>query len=136
MASALYQRNHDASVSPLSPIPAFSAKAGISYQRQVGPLTGLTLSIFDAYQGHTPGYSQALNPLPDAFHSVSAHFRYDMSKRWFKSDKRGFAPFIYADNLTNTPVWLPNWGSGTPNTIPFNHGRTMLFGIQFWQKAE
>jgi len=136
MASALYQTNHDASVSPLSPIPAFSAKAGVSYQGQAGPLTGLTLSVFDAYQGHTPGYSQTLNPLPDAFHSVSAHFRYDMSKRWFKSDKRGFAPFIYADNLTNTPVWLPDWGSGTPNTIPVNRGRTILFGIQFWQKAE
>jgi len=132
MASALYQTNHDASVSPLSPIPAFSAKAGVSYQGQ----GGFTLSIFDAYQGHTPGYSQAINPLPDAVHSVSAHFRYDLSKRWFKSDKRGFAPFIYADNLANTPVWLPLWGSGTLNTAPVNRGRTIFFGIEFWQKAE
>jgi len=132
MASALYQTSHNATLEPLSPIPAFSAKAGISYQ---GP-GGATLSIFDAYQGHTPGYSQALNPLPDAIHSVSAHVRYDLSKRWFKNDKRGFAPFIYADNLTNTPVWLPLWGSGTLNTAPVNRGRTVLFGIEFWQKAE
>jgi outer membrane receptor protein involved in Fe transport len=132
LASALYQTNHDAAVAVLSPIPALSAKAGISYQ---GP-GGATVSIFDSYQGHTPGYSAALNPLPDAIHSVSLHLRYDLSKRWFKNDTRGFAPFIYADNLTNTPVWLPNWGSGTLNTLPFNHGRTVFFGIEFWHKAE
>jgi len=132
MASALYQTNHNATIAELSPIPAFSAKAGVSYQHQ----GGLTFSIFDSYQGHTPGYSQSINPLPDATHSVSAHLRYDLSKRWFKSDKHGFAPFLYADNLTNTPVWLPLWGSGTLNTAPFNRGRTIFFGIEFWQKAE
>ncbi len=136
MASALYQTNHDAAVAVLSPIPAFSAKAGLSYQGQAGRLLGATLSIFDAYEGHTPGYSPSLNPFPDATHSVSLHLRYDLSKRWFKSDKKGFAPFIYADNLTNTPVWLPDWGSGTLDTIPFNRGRTVFFGIEFWRKAE
>jgi outer membrane receptor protein involved in Fe transport len=136
MASALYQTNHEATVAVLSPIPAFSAKAGISYQGQAGKMSGLTLSIFDAYEGHTPGYSPSLNPLPDATHSVSLHLRYDLSRRWFKSDKQGFAPFIYADNLTNTPVWLPDWGSGTVDTIPFNRGRTVFFGIEFWRKAE
>jgi outer membrane receptor protein involved in Fe transport len=132
IASALYETNHNSVLSPLSAVPDFSAKAGISYQAS----NGATMSVFDAYQAHTPGYSEALNPHPDAIHSVSAHLRYDLSKRWLKSEKRGLAPFVYADNLTNTPIWLPAWGSGVPNTIPVNHGRTIFFGIEFWQKAE
>ncbi len=132
IGGALYQINHDAAVKLLTPIPALSVKAGLSYESA----NGANLSIFDAYQGHIPGYAAALNPRPDAFHAVSAHLRWDLSKRALKSDKRGVAAFAYADNLTNTPVWLPQWGSSLPNTIPVNRGRTLFFGIEVWQKAE
>ena len=76
MGGALYQTNHDSGVSTLSPIPSFSAKAGLSYQ------AGNTadISVFDAYQGDIPGYSASLNPRPDAFHSVNAHLRFDLTK--------------------------------------------------------
>jgi outer membrane receptor protein involved in Fe transport len=132
MGSALYQANHDSDITELSPIPAFSAKAGLSYQSP----SGADVSVFDAYQGHIPGYSLALNPRPNAFHSVSAHLRIDLTRRWVKTDHQGIAAFLYADNLTNTPVWLPAWGSGQPNTIPVNRGRTIFFGMEVWRKAE
>jgi outer membrane receptor for ferrienterochelin and colicin len=132
MGGALYQDNHDAAVKLLTPIPSFSAKAGLSYQ------AGKTsdISVFDAYQGHLPGYSASVNPRPDAYHSVNAHLRFDLTNRWIKDDKRGVAAILYGDNLTNTPVWLPQWGSGAPNTIPVNRGRTLFFGIEVWQKGE
>jgi outer membrane receptor protein involved in Fe transport len=132
MGGALYQDNHDAAVTVLTPIPAFSAKAGVSYQ--AGKTTDI--SIFDAYEGHLPGFSGSLNPLPDAFHSVSAHLRYDLTNRWIKNDSRGLAVVLYGDNLTNTPEWMPQWGSGALNTIPVNRGRTLFLGIEFWQKGE
>jgi outer membrane receptor for ferrienterochelin and colicin len=132
MGGALYQDNHDAALAVLTPIPAFSAKAGVSYQ--AGKTTDI--SIFDAYEGHLPGFSDSLNPRPDAFHSVSAHLRYDMTNRWIKNDSRGLAVVLYGDNLTNTPVWMPQWGSGALNTIPVNRGRTLFLGIEFWQKGE
>ena len=133
ISSALYQFNHDSDIkSELSPIPAFSAKAGLSYQAP----SGADVSMFDAYQGHIPGFSLALNPRPNAFHSVNAHLRFDLTKRLVKNDHQGIAAFLYADNLTNTPVWLPAWGSGQPNTIPVNRGRTIFLGLEFWKKAE
>ena len=132
MGGALYQNNHDAAQAILTPIPAFSAKAGVSYQ--AGKTTDI--SIFDAYQGHVPGYAGSVNPHPDAFHSVSAHLRFDLTKHWATNDKRGIAALLYGDNLTNTPVWMPQWGSGALNTIPVNRGRTLFLGIEFWQKSE
>jgi outer membrane receptor protein involved in Fe transport len=132
MGGALYQTNHDSEVKSLSPVPSFSAKGGLSYQ------AGNTadVSVFDAYQGHVPGYSASLNPRPDAFHSVNAHLRFDLTKRWIKNDGRGLAAIFYGDNLTNTPVWLPQWGSGGANTMPVNRGRTLFLGIEVWQKGE
>jgi hypothetical protein len=95
---------------------------------------GVTFSGFDAYQSQIDGFTTALNPGATGFHSVSAHARYDLSKRWLKNDARGFALFLNADDLTNTPVWLPALGSGTANTIPVNRGRTVMFGVEVWQK--
>ena len=132
MGGALYQDNHNPNVQLLTPIPSFSAKAGVSYQ--AGKTTDI--SVFDAYEGHLPGYADSLNPRPNAFHSVSAHLRFDLTQHWAANDKRGIAALLYGDNLTNTPVWMPQWGSGTLNTMPVNRGRTLFFGIEIWQKSE
>ncbi|MGA2213291.1 MAG: TonB-dependent receptor [Bryobacteraceae bacterium] len=132
MGGVLYQNNHDTALAVLTPIPSFSAKAGVSYQ--AGKTTDI--SIFDAFEGHLSGFADSLNPRPDAFHSVSAHLRYDVTQHWASNEKRGVAALLYGDNLTNTPVWMPQWGSGALNTIPVNRGRTLFFGIEFWQKSE
>ena len=129
--SALYQFNDSgASAKNLSPSPAVVAKAGISYQSQKGD----SASLFDAWQSNIAGYQSTLNPPADAFHSLSAHARYDLSKRWLKLDTQGFALFINGADLLNKPIWLPALGSGTANTIPVTRGRTVLFGIEVWQK--
>ncbi len=132
MGGALYQNNHDAALKVLTPILTFSAKAGVSYQ------AGKTvdISVFDAYQGHLAGFADSLNPHPDAFHSVNAHLRFDLTKRWTQSDKRGVAALLYGDNLTNTPVWMPQGGTGELNTMPVNRGTTLFLGIEFWQGSE
>jgi outer membrane receptor protein involved in Fe transport len=134
--SALYQFNDSGSgVKNLSPSPAVVAKAGISYQSA----KGVSASLFDAWQSNIAGYQSTLNPPADAFHSFSAHARYDLSKRWLKLGSRGFALFVNGNDLLNKPVWLPALGSGGANTIgantlPVTRGRTVFFGIEVWQK--
>ena len=45
---------------------------------------------------------------------------------------------LHGDNLGNRPVWLPvwlpDWGYGSGDTLPARAGRTVLFGIEVWQK--
>lgn len=131
--SMLFQANHDSAVtSTLTPIPSTGAKAGLSYQTR----NGADVSLFDVYQGHLPGYAAALNVPPEASHSLNAQVRFDLSKRWLKDDTRGFAVFVHADDLTNRQVWLPAWGTGSADTIPFKQGRTVYFGIEVWRKSE
>ena len=131
IGSALYQFNDSGSgAKNLSPSPAALAKAGISYQSA----KGVTASLFDAWQSNIAGYQSTLNPPADAFHSFSAHARYDLSKRWLRLDTRGFALFVNGDDLLNKPIWLPALGSGTANTLPVTRGRTVSFGIEVWQK--
>jgi outer membrane receptor for ferrienterochelin and colicin len=131
--SANYQTNN----SPpgqlnLSTIPNLGAKAGVSYLSQ----GGTDVSIFDSYQGHIAGYGSSPTPLPGAAHSISAHVRYDLSKHWLKDNAHGFALFVHADDLLNKAVWLPALGTNEAGTIPVTKGRTILFGIEVWQKKE
>jgi outer membrane cobalamin receptor len=131
--SMLYQLNNNgAGVSNPTPIPSLGAKAGASYEAA----NGAEISLFDAYQGRATGYATALNPLPYAFHSLSLHARYDLSKHLLKDNTSGFALFVHGDDLTNHQVWLPAWGSYAPDTIPVVRGRTLYFGLEVWQKHE
>ena len=80
--SVLYQFNDSGTgAANLSPSPSLVAKAGLSYRSQ----NGRDFSLFDAYQSHIAGYDSTLNPPAGAFHSISAHARYDL-KRWLKSE--------------------------------------------------
>jgi outer membrane receptor for ferrienterochelin and colicin len=130
MGSVLYQVNHDSAIADLSAIPSLGAKAGVSYMAE----NGADVSVFDAYQGHLGGYATSMNPRPEAFHSVSVHARFDLTKHWLKNRDRGFALFVHGDDLANTPVWLPALGTNSPNTIPVVRGRTLYFGLEVWQK--
>lgn len=129
--SALYQVNDSgAAGNDLSTNPSMLVKGGVSYLSA----NGTALSLFDAYQGAVAGYGVTLNPPAAAFHSIGAHARYDLSKRWWKESARGFALFVNADNLLNKPIWLPALGNSPANTIPVIQGRTVFFGIEAWQK--
>ncbi len=129
--SALYQINDSGSgLKDLSPGPTFVAKAGLSYRSA----NGGAYSLFDAYQTQVADYNMTLNPRAGAFHSISAHARFDVSKHWLKSEVRGIALFLNADDLLNRPIWLPAVGSGSLNTLPLVRGRTVFFGVEIWQK--
>jgi len=130
MGSVLYQVNHDKAIANLSPIPSLGAKAGLSYAAE----NGVDVSVFDDYRGHIGGYAASINPRPEALHSLSAHVRFDLTKRWLKNGDRGFAFFLHGDDLTNRAVWLPALGTNSPNTIPVVRGRTLYFGLEVWQK--
>ncbi len=133
LGSMLYQVNTGrGGTSILAPIPDLGVKAGMSYLAG----NGASVSLFDAYQGHTPGFAASPNPPPEAFHSVSAHARFELSKYWLKESATGFALFLHADNLANNQVWLPIWSGGVRDTIPFSQGRTVFYGIEIWRKHD
>lgn len=128
--STLYQVNDSgAGINNLSPSPSLLAKAGVSYRSA----NGNTCSFFDAYQNRIPGYASSGNPPAAAFHLISAHAHYDLSKHWLKENNRGLALFLNGDNLLNKAIWLPALVSGSGIPIPVIRGRTVLFGIEIWQ---
>ena len=132
--SVSYQHNEDEDGNVnFTPVPNLGAKGGLSYRSE----TGLTLSMFDNYQGALRGFSDAtVNPGPAAYHMLSSHFRYDVSRhlgsRYLGSrDKGDVALFAHAENLANYQVWLPDWGNNSGDTMPVNRGRTVYFGVEF-----
>ena len=127
--SLSYQANQDGNgISNITPVPNLGAKGGLSYRTE----NGLTLSIFDNYQGALPGFSNVtVNPGPTAYHLLSSHFRYDLSRYLGSRDKGGVALFAHAENLANYQVWLPDWGNNSGDTMPVNRGRTVYFGVEF-----
>jgi outer membrane receptor for ferrienterochelin and colicins len=130
IGSVLYQVDSAGAGQDLSTNPSTLVKGGVSYLSA----NGTAASFFDAYQTAIAGYESTLNPPSTAFHSISAHARYDLSKRWWKESARGFALFLNADNLLNKAIWLPALGFSPANTIPVIRGRTVFFGIEAWQK--
>jgi outer membrane receptor for ferrienterochelin and colicins len=127
--SVTYQANQDGNgISNITPVPNLGVKGGLSYRGE----NGLTLSMFDNYQGALRGFSGAtVNPAPTAFHMLSSHVRYDLSRYLGSKDKGGVALFAHAENLANYQVWLPDWGNNSGDTMPVNRGRTAYFGVEF-----
>lgn len=127
--SISYQANEDANENyNLTPVPNFGVKAGLSYRSE----NGLTVSMFDNYQGRLNGFSNAtVNPSPTAYHLLGAHVRYDLSRYLGSRDKGGIALFAHGENLANYQVWLPDWGNNSGDTMPVNRGRTVYFGVEF-----
>ena len=126
--SVSYQANHDGNGNhDITPVPNFGAKAGLSYSAE----NGLTLSLFDNYQGALHTISNTANPSPTAYHMLSSHVQYDLSRYLGDQDKGGVALFAHAENLANYQVWLPGWGDAFRDTMPVDRGRTVYFGIEF-----
>ena len=131
--SILHQTNNDGSgVTNITPVPRNSAKIGVSYEGE----NGLTVGIFDSYQGHIPGYASAVNPRPPAYHLIDSHFKYELSKHFGGSDAWGAALVVHANNLANKQVWLPEWGANSGDTMPVVRGRTVYFGFEISQNSK
>ena len=127
--SASYQANQDGDgISNITPVPNVGVKGGLSYRAE----NGLTLSMFDNYQGVLQGFTDpTVNPGPTAYHMLSSNVRYDLSRYLGSRDKGGVALFAHAENLANYQVWLPDWGNNSGDTMPVNRGRTVYFGVEF-----
>ena len=132
IGSVLYQLNDSGSGGEnLSPGAALIAKAGISYQSEKGVL----VSVFDAYQGHSSGYGSMLIAgirLPFCEPSCPVRLVETLNKkrRAWNGDIR------HADDLLNTPVWLPGLGLPSGTTLPVIRGRTAIIGLEVWQKEQ
>ncbi|MGA2114315.1 MAG: TonB-dependent receptor [Bryobacteraceae bacterium] len=132
MGSTLYQANEDGNgTQNVTPIPNFGAKGGFSYEAP----NGLTASLWNEYEGHVNGYSQALNPKPGAYDLVNFDFRYDLSKHW-RNAPSGVALVAHALNLGNKQVWLPDWTDVPGDSIFANRGRTIYAGVEVRLKRE
>lgn len=132
--SMAYQFNVKGSeAGPITPIPNFGAKAGISYESS----SGLTVGLFDVYEGPVSGgYSEAVNPKPTAYSLLNANFRLDLSKHVHTGRGTGLALVAHAENLANTAMWLPDWKDVPGDTIFVNRGRTIFAGIELSLKKE
>ena len=127
-ASALYQANEDGDGNRnVTPLANYGAKGGFSYESA----NGFTLGIFDVFQGPVHGYSAALNPMPGAYSLLNGHLRFDLSKLLHSAAWNGVALVAHADNLANTPVWLPDWKDNPGDSIFANRGRTVYIGFEF-----
>jgi outer membrane receptor for ferrienterochelin and colicins len=127
LGSVLHQVNEDGTgIENVTPVPNSSAKGGISFQGD----RGVTVSIFDDYQGSINGFSSVLNPLPSSRHLLSGHVRLELASLLNAPQTTGVAFVVNGDNLTNENVWLPDWGSNTGDTIPARRGRTIYVGVE------
>jgi outer membrane receptor for ferrienterochelin and colicins len=127
LGSVLHQANEDGDgLENVTPVPNTGAKGGISFQGD----RGVTVSIFDDYQGSINGFSSVLNPLPSSRHLLSGHVRLELAALLNAPQTTGVALVINGDNLTNENVWLPDWGSNTGDTIPARRGRTLYVGVE------
>ena len=128
IGSTVYQTSTDGQGhTHVTPVSNFGAKAGISYQSSL-----LTASVFDSYQGNLDGFDGTVtpttNPSAGAYHLLSSHLRFDISK--LTRTSRGLALFVQGDNLTNKEVWHPDWGGNSGDTLPAYRGRSVVFGIE------
>ncbi|MBN1823736.1 MAG: TonB-dependent receptor [Endomicrobiales bacterium] len=128
LVSVLYQTNENAAgVEDVTPIPNTSAKLGLSYQAD----SGVTLSLFDAYQGALDSKFDTLtNTSPDAYNLASLHGRFNMTKLAGWNIGRDFSFLLQIDNLLDKEIWLPNWGLIAGSSLPVSKGRTVYFGVE------
>lgn len=126
--SFLYQENeNEDGFENVTPIANFGAKAGLSYMSN-----GLTLSLFDMYQGDLEDSYKALptNPPAGSYNLLNFYGKYNF-KNLFDASAESLSLFIQVDNLLNEEIWLPDWGLSPGKSIPYNQGRAIYLGLNF-----
>lgn len=129
--STLYQQNVNGNdVWSTTPISSFGAKAGLSYEWS----KGLTVSLFDIYQGalgdlYKPTAS-TVNPAGSDYNVLNLYASLDMFKVFNWSKKYAASFFVQGDNILDAKVWVPAAGSTAATTYPLNPGRSVYFGIK------
>ena len=134
-ASAMYEANEDGNGNKnVTPLANYGAKGGVSYESS----NGITLGMFDIYQGPLPAiYSaDALNPKPGAYNLLTCNLRVELAKLLHSPAWGGLALVAHGENLANTPVWIPDWKDVPGDSIFANRGRTVYAGIEFALKKD
>jgi outer membrane receptor for ferrienterochelin and colicins len=127
--SMLYQRNQDGNGrNDVTPIPNLGFKAGGSYENR----HGFSASLFEVADGRIDGYSNSVNPVQGWHNILNGDLRYDIGKALHLSDRTGVAFVMHANNLTDFREWLPSWGFTSVDEIPYEQGRVVYAGLQFW----
>jgi outer membrane receptor for ferrienterochelin and colicins len=136
LSSFTHQENNaDLGVNP-SVVPENMFKLGTAYTWDWG-----TASVFYIFFGKPPeiyfpslpppfGSTLVVNEKPDEIHLVNMNVDLDLSK-WMGLAK-GQSTFMFRiENLFNEKIYVPTLAySGTPNSFPYNAGRTWYCGFK------
>ena len=125
--SLLYQENHDSSSYRTVPYPDFGIKGGISYSND----RGITLSLFDVYQGDVADrFKGILNRKENQgpFNILDFSAQFDIFR--FCETNRRIQPALWfkINNIFGKEVWMFEHGTYTNEVIPAIRGREYLFG--------
>ena len=127
-ASALYQRSkNDQGIQDVTPIPAFSAKAGVSYMSD----NGINASLFDIYSGDILGtqFTQnKLNPAPQPYSDIRLRGTFDINKLFSLRVQPDVTLLLQVNNLLDVRYYMPEWGGTVHDSIPATVGRTIYGG--------
>lgn len=128
--SLLYQKNESDTAKNVSPVPNFSAKAGVSYKWS----KGITVSLFNSYQGKLDDkyaeYEFNINPKQESFTMLDLYFSADLVKLFNMNISQGISVFVQANNLLDKEVWTVDSNTSL-STIPYIQGRSVYAGINF-----
>lgn len=128
--SLLYQENRTDTVTNVTPVANFTAKAGVSYRWR----RGVTASLFCNYHGKLDEKyvenSFNVNPKPGSFSVVDLYMSFDMVKLLNLGAKQGISLFLQANNIFDKEVWIADTGGFGGSSLPTNPGRTIYAGLQ------
>ena len=127
--SLLYQesRNIVTDEKNVTPLPDFSAKAGLNYESEFG----LTIGCFNTFQQSVdPKYYDTLNPGTKAFNMANIHCSYDLKNYIHVPAVKELELVLNIDNLFDKDIWLPAWGLYYGEMIPYNQGRRIYGGFK------
>ena len=126
--SALYQRSeNDAGQVGVTPIPAFSAKAGVSYMSD----DGVNVGLFDLISGdYGSQFQNTLNPTPKAHNELNLHATFDVNRFFRWRVKPTVALQLQVNNVLDDRYTIPEWGGTVHDAIPGTVGRVIYGGVR------
>ena len=109
-------------------MPNFMGKLGVSYESR----RGITFSIFDTYIGNGKDNKRLnpnrrrVNPDAKAYHLLNANMIFDINKIRGMEKKANTTVRLYAVNLLDEGIHLPEFSRRNINTLPHAGGRSFF----------
>jgi outer membrane receptor protein involved in Fe transport len=100
-------------------------KAGVSYMAD----NGLTLSLFDIYQGSPNSrYQNTINTVPKEHNVLNLHGALDINRALSAQFKPNVTLLLQVNNLLDDKYYIPEWGGTVHDAVPGSIGRTIYGG--------